>query len=139
MKQFGSQTAYVMILGMLVNLLLARFTPLKYIFLTGHHTLFMACLLVAVMSAGGMTGLPLVLVGGAMLGALMVIMPALTQPFTRKVTGSDSFALGHFGSFGYIAAALVGKVIGKKRPQHRRHQSAGIAALFCVIPRSRWR
>ncbi|GAB7126656.1 PTS ascorbate transporter subunit IIC [Silvimonas sp. JCM 19000] len=114
MKQFGSQTAYVMILGMLVNLLLARFTPLKYIFLTGHHTLFMACLLVAVMSAGGMTGLPLVLVGGAMLGALMVIMPALTQPFTRKVTGSDSFALGHFGSFGYIAAALVGKVIGKK-------------------------
>ncbi|KPC54858.1 PTS ascorbate transporter subunit IIC [Amantichitinum ursilacus] len=114
MKQFGSQTAYVMILGMLVNLLLARLTPLKYIFLTGHHTLFMACLLVAVMSAGGMTGVPLVLVGGAMLGLLMVIMPALTQPFTRKVTGSDSFALGHFGSFGYIAAALVGKVIGKK-------------------------
>ncbi|GGP28252.1 PTS ascorbate transporter subunit IIC [Silvimonas amylolytica] len=113
MKQFGTQTAYVMILGMLVNLILARTTPLKYIFLTGHHTLFMACLLVAVMSAGGMTGVTLVLTGGVLLGILMVLMPALSQPFTRKVTGSDSFALGHFGSFGYIAAALVGKVVGK--------------------------
>ncbi|GGP22536.1 PTS ascorbate transporter subunit IIC [Silvimonas iriomotensis] len=113
MKQFGTQTAYVMILGMLVNLILARVTPLKFIFLTGHHTLFMACLLVAVMSAGGMTGVTLVLTGGVLLGILMVLMPALSQPFTRKVTGNDSFALGHFGSIGYITAALVGKAVGK--------------------------
>ena len=113
MKQFGTQTAYVMILGMLVNLLLARITPLKYIFLTGHHTLFMACLLVAVMSASGMSGFGLVLAGGILLGALMVVMPALSQPFTRKVTGNDSFALGHFGTFGYLSAALVGKALGK--------------------------
>lgn len=113
MKQFGTQTAYVMILGMLVNLLLARITPLKYIFLTGHHTLFMACLLVAAMSAGGMGGISLVLAGGILLGVLMVVMPALAQPFTRKVTGNDSFALGHFGTFGYLSAALVGKALGK--------------------------
>jgi PTS system ascorbate-specific IIC component len=113
MKQFGAQTAYVMILGMLVNLLLARFTPFKYIFLTGHHTLFMACLIVAAMSAGGLNGLPLVLFGGVLLGVLMVLMPALSQPFTRKVTGNDSFALGHFGTIGYLSAALVGKLVGK--------------------------
>ncbi|BCL75308.1 PTS ascorbate transporter subunit IIC [Jeongeupia sp. HS-3] len=113
MKQFGTYTAYVMILGMGVNLLLARITPLKYIFLTGHHTLFMACLLVAVLSAGGMGGIALVLSGGALLGMLMVVMPALAQPFTRKITGNNSFALGHFGTIGYLSAALVGKAFGK--------------------------
>ncbi|AOX99354.1 PTS ascorbate transporter subunit IIC [Jeongeupia sp. USM3] len=113
MKQFGTYTAYVMILGMGFNLLLARVTPLKYIFLTGHHTLFMACLLVAVLSAGGMHGIGLVLAGGALLGVLMVVMPALAQPFTRKITGNDSFALGHFGTIGYLSAALVGKAFGK--------------------------
>ncbi|AZN35557.1 PTS ascorbate transporter subunit IIC [Iodobacter ciconiae] len=114
LKEIGSQTAYVMILGMVFNLVLARFTPLKYVFLTGHHTLFMACLIVAVLHASGMDNVTLVLSGGALLGGLMVVMPALLQPFTRKVTGNDSFALGHFGSFGYLAAGLIGSAVGKK-------------------------
>jgi PTS system ascorbate-specific IIC component len=113
MKQYGTQTAYVMMLGMMVNLLLARFTPLKYVFLTGHHTLFMACLIVAVLSVTGLSGVTLVLAGGVLLGCLMVLMPALTQPFTRKITGGDSLALGHFGSFGYLSSALIASVVGK--------------------------
>ncbi|MCB5196300.1 PTS ascorbate transporter subunit IIC [Deefgea salmonis] len=113
LKEVGSQTAYVMILGMVFNLLLARFTPLKYIFLTGHHTLFMACLIVAVLSTGGYSSWSVVLFGGALLGCLMVVMPALLQPLTRKVTGSDNFALGHFGSFGYLAAGWIGVLVGK--------------------------
>src|SRR4051812_14333264 len=31
---FGTETALIMLLGMIVNILLARFTPFKYIFLT---------------------------------------------------------------------------------------------------------
>ncbi len=34
-EQFGAQSAYVLTLGFLVMLALARFTPLKYVFLTG--------------------------------------------------------------------------------------------------------
>ncbi len=50
---FGTATALIMVFGMIMNLLFARFTPLKYIFLTGHHTLFMACLIAASLSVGG--------------------------------------------------------------------------------------
>ncbi|WP_372346120.1 PTS transporter subunit IIC [Streptomyces sp. KL116D] len=42
--EYGSRVAWLMILGFLISLLLARFTPLSYVFLTGHHMLFMATL-----------------------------------------------------------------------------------------------
>lgn len=42
----------------------------------------------------------------------MVVLPALAQPFVRRITGDDSLAIGHFGTFGYISAGLVGKWLG---------------------------
>lgn len=47
---------------------------------------------------------------------MMVVSPAILQPFTRKITGTDDLALGHFGSTGYLLSALVGKAIGKGSP-----------------------
>ncbi|PAD92333.1 PTS ascorbate transporter subunit IIC [Shouchella clausii] len=111
-ENYGTETALIMIFGMVVNLLLARFTPFKYVFLTGHHTLYMAAMLAVVLVTGGMSGVPLVLIGSLILGAAMVIAPAVLQPFTRKITGNDDLALGHFGTFGYFTAGLVGKLVG---------------------------
>ncbi|TMU85081.1 PTS ascorbate transporter subunit IIC [Bacillus sp. BHET2] len=112
-ESFGTETAMIMLFGMVVNIIIARFSPFKYIFLTGHHTMFMACLIAVILTTGGFTGLPLILLGSIILGALMVLSPAMLQPFTRKVTGSDDFAVGHFGSIGYLVSATVGKVVGK--------------------------
>jgi len=60
---FGTETAMIMLIGMIVNIVLARYTKFKYIFLTGHHTMFMACLLAAVLSTSGMGSVPLVILG----------------------------------------------------------------------------
>lgn len=114
-QTFGAETAMIMLIGMLVNILLARFTKFKYIFLTGHHTMFMACLLAAVLSTSGLNGVVLVLVGSLILGTLMVLLPAMLQPTVREITGSDDIAVGHFGSFGYFVAAKVGKLTGDKK------------------------
>ncbi|OQM44259.1 PTS ascorbate transporter subunit IIC [Anoxybacillus sp. UARK-01] len=113
-QTFGKETALIMLFGMIVNLLLARFTRFKYIFLTGHHTLFMACLISAVLATSGVAGALLVMIGSIILGALMVFMPALLQPYMRQVTGTDQVALGHFGSVGYFASAWIGKRFGNK-------------------------
>ena len=49
--------AMIMFFAMLVNILIARLTPWKFIFLTGHHTLFMSMMVAAILSAGGMSGI----------------------------------------------------------------------------------
>ncbi|MEB2282665.1 PTS ascorbate transporter subunit IIC [Lysinibacillus xylanilyticus] len=111
---FGTSTAMIMVFGMIMNILFARFTPFKYIFLTGHHTLFMACLIAASLSVGRMSGTPLIIVGSIILGLCMVVFPAILQPTVRQITGSDDFAVGHFGSVGYYVSAKIGKLFGNK-------------------------
>ncbi|WP_154604978.1 PTS ascorbate transporter subunit IIC [Arthrobacter sp. AQ5-05] len=115
-EEFGAQSAYVLTLGFVVMLLLARFTPLKYVFLTGHHMVFMATMLTVVLSVGlgADLGWLVVLIGALLLGVIMVVMPAFLHPWTKKITGNDSIAIGHFGSLGYLAAGAAGQVAGKR-------------------------
>ncbi|QJX78830.1 PTS ascorbate transporter subunit IIC [Priestia megaterium] len=113
-QTFGTETAMIMLLGIIVNIIIARITKFKYIFLTGHHTMFMACLIAAILSTGGLTGAPLVLIGALLLGILMVLFPALLQPYVREITGSNDIAVGHFGSLGYLVAGFIGKRVGNR-------------------------
>lgn len=113
LKTYGTQTALIMVFGMLANILIARFTKLKYIFLTGHHTLYMACMIAAILVAGGVDGTLLVVVGSILLGFTMAFFPAIAQPVMRKITGEDNVAFAHFSTLGYVLSAGVGKLVGK--------------------------
>jgi PTS system ascorbate-specific IIC component len=113
-EEFGGQVAYVMIIGFAVSLLLARFTPLKYVFLTGHHVLFMATMLTVVLSTADLANGVLIPLAALLLATIMVVMPAFAHPWTKAVTGDDSIAMGHFGSLGYIAAGATGQVTGHR-------------------------
>lgn len=111
-ENYGSQVAWLMILGFAVSLVLARVTALRYVFLTGHHVLFMATMLTIILAASGFNSVVVVLLGAVLLGILMVSLPALAHPYTRKITGDDSIAIGHFGTAGYLAAGAVGQAVG---------------------------
>ena len=116
LTKYGSTTALIMFFGMIVNILLARFTRFKYIFLTGHHTLYMACMLAIIMAVAGFDSFGLIAVGSIALGIIMTLSPAIVQPFVRKLTGNDNVALGHFSAVGYAVSGLVGKAVGGKNP-----------------------
>lgn len=111
-KILGVETMSILVVGLLLNLAFARFTRFKYIFLTGHHSFFMACLLSAVLGAVGFKGTILILLGGFLLGAWSAISPAIGQKYTLKVTDRDEIAMGHFGSLGYYLSAWVGGMVG---------------------------
>lgn len=112
---YGAQVAWLMILGFVISLVLARFTPLRYVFLTGHHTLFMATLLTIVLATSGLNAVTVVIVGGVLLGVVMVSLPAISQPWTKRITGDNTIAIGHFGTLGYVVAGVVGRWTGGKR------------------------
>lgn len=113
-KLFGPEMALIMAFGFLCNILIARFTKFKYIFLSGHHILFMSALLSAVLSTLGFKGTELVIVGSLLLGAVMTLSPAVTQPFYRKVTGNDNVAMGHFNGISYCLSPMISKLVGNK-------------------------
>ena len=113
LTDFAVQTASIFALGMCFNIVLARFSKLKYIFLTGHHALYMSCLIAILMSIAGLEGPMLIVTGAMLLGLVMAIFPALMQPTIRKITGDDSLALGHFGSGCYWLSAQIGKLFGR--------------------------
>ncbi len=111
-EQWASTIAIIMVVGFFVNLLLARFTPFKYVYLTAHQTYYMVfvylAIAVEVFVAPNTTWL--IVIGGLLLGAYCTFAPALAQPFLRKVTGSNNFAYGHTTTFGVICGALAGKL-----------------------------
>ncbi|MFM5601573.1 PTS ascorbate transporter subunit IIC [Aeromonas veronii] len=111
---FGKEMAMIMFFAMLVNILIARLTPWKFIFLTGHHTLFMSMMVAVILSAGGMSGVPLIAVGSLVVGVAMVFFPAIAHPFMKQITGSDGVALGHFSTCSYVLSALIGAKFGNK-------------------------
>lgn len=113
LTDFAVQTASIFALGMCFNLVLARFSKLKYIFLTGHHALYMSCLVAILMSIAGLEGAQLIFTGALLMGLVMAVFPALMQPTIRKVIGDDSLALGHFGSGCYWLSAQIGKLFGR--------------------------
>lgn len=114
LKDYGTTAALIMVFGMIVNILIARFTNLKYIFLTGHHTFYMAAFLAILLTVGHIKGYLTITIGAIILGLLMAIFPALTQPTMRKITGNDQVALGHFGTVSYWAAGQVGRIFKGK-------------------------
>ena len=109
LKQFATDTAYIMCIGMIANIIMARFSRMNFIFLTGHHTLYMACMIAVILNVGGLTGFQLWFGGGLILGLMMVLAPAITQSTMQKIVKTDALAFGHFGSFGYWFAAQVRK------------------------------
>ncbi|MAT44235.1 MAG: PTS ascorbate transporter subunit IIC [Anaerolineaceae bacterium] len=111
----GVQVVLVLVLGFLVNLLLARITKFKYVFLTGHILFWNAFMVVAALGdTGKITGVALVVIGSIILGIISTFLPALIAPFVKKVTGTSDFTIGHTTTSLSIVGAWVGQLFGDK-------------------------
>jgi PTS system ascorbate-specific IIC component len=111
--EYAVPIVLAMVLGFVVNLIVARFTPFKYVFLTGHILFWYAFTMVGALADGGVIkGTLLWVLAGVILGIWVTIVPALTAPYVRKLIGSNDFVIGHSTTFLAWIAAVVGKYTG---------------------------
>ena len=108
-----------MAFGMVANIIVARFTRLKYIFHRASHLLHGmhdwrdpdGCRL---------RGVGLVFTGSLILGLIMAFFPAIAQRYMKRITGNDEIAFGHFGTLGYVLSGWIGSKVGKVRAPPKR-------------------
>lgn len=126
----GSSIALTFLAIFIFNIIFARFTKWKYIFLTGQALLWMSTMTTVFGYAGGLRGITLILVGGVVGGFFTVAMPAIAQPIIRKVTGSNDIALGHFCTIGYLFEAGVAKLFGERGENKKSIEEIELPSAF---------
>jgi len=114
LADYGTEIALVLVFAFTINLLVARFTPIKHIYLTGHIFFWMAYLLVGVAVNLGLKSINLIVFATIWLSAYIIISPALMKPLVSKIVGSDSFTIGHSATIYCLYGNLLGKVVGDK-------------------------
>jgi len=114
MSQFGTVVTLSMTLGFLVNVLIARFTKFKYIYLTGHMMFWTSMIFTGIVVDGAPNANTAVLTIfiSLVLGIYWTFQPAVTQVYLRKITGGDSIALGHTAGSVAFLGAFFGKFVG---------------------------
>jgi PTS system ascorbate-specific IIC component len=111
---FGSQIGVAMLLAFLINIVVAKFTKIKNIFLTGHHLFWFAFIFVALGVEAGLKDGALFITSTLLLSLYIIVAPALIRPFVKQVTGDDSFTLGHPTVGLSLVSGVVGKYLGDK-------------------------
>lgn len=114
MGTYSMEIGIVMIAGFILNLLVARFTKWKAVFLTGHMLFWFPFVTVAVAINAGLPMLWTILVATLFTAGYYVIAPNLARPWVRCVTGDDSFTLGHPSVFFIITGGFLAKKFGNR-------------------------
>lgn len=111
----ASTSSLIMAFGFLVNIILARISPLKYIFLTGHMMWILSISIATSLVLNDYSKMTIIILGSLLQGLILIILPAIAQPTVRKVIKSDDFAMGHLTTLGTIPAGYIGGMLGNKK------------------------
>ncbi|MBY4797543.1 hypothetical protein K6V98_04120 [Collinsella sp. AGMB00827] len=109
--EYGTEIGIVMILAFAINILVARFTKWKSIFLTGHMLYWFPLVFIAAGVDAGLSGIKLIALAAVFTALYMVVFPNLMRPFVKEVTGDDSFTIGHPTT----CLSAISGLIGNKR------------------------
>lgn len=114
LETFGGEVGIAMFLGMILHLLIARFTKIKTVFLTGHMLFWFPFLFVAAGVEGGLSGIPLIVSAAVFSALYWSFMPWILRKYVFAVIGDESFTLGHPSGVLALIAGTVAKWVGDK-------------------------
>ncbi|WP_047998580.1 PTS ascorbate transporter subunit IIC [Lactiplantibacillus herbarum] len=114
MKDFGSVASLILIVGLVTNILVARFTRFKAVYLSLHLALFTSFAIAAVFKMMGFSTVIAIIVGGIGLGLYMAISPSLLGHYTKDVVNSEDYTIAHSGTLAYLLGSVTAKKFGNK-------------------------
>lgn len=111
--EWGSQVGLIMLIGFVLNVLIARYTRFKTIFLTANLLYWYPMLFIAVgvendLSITAIYGLSFVL-----FAAVVTIMPHVMRKHVKLLTGQDTFTIGHTTSIFCLMGSWIGAFFGR--------------------------
>ena len=111
---YGSETGIAMFFGLILHVLIAKFTPIKTVFLTGHFLWWIPLTFVAAGVEGGLQGVPLVVLATITAALYWSFAPWILKKYVWDVTGDKTWMLGHPTGILSIISANVAKRVGNK-------------------------
>ncbi|MGO4938227.1 PTS ascorbate transporter subunit IIC [Fundicoccus sp. Sow4_H7] len=109
LEEYPSATI-IFVIAMILNLIIARFTRFKYIYLASHLIMYLSAMFAMIFEP--LPYWPAIILAAVIIAIYMAVSPALLQPYTKKITGSDEFGVANAGSLSFFIGALAGKLIG---------------------------
>lgn len=110
----GGDVGLAMVIGLAIHLIIARFTPIKTIFLTGHMLWWFPFIFVAAGVEGGLSGISLIIFGAVTSALYWSLMPWALRKYVFAVTGDESFTLGHPTGILSLISGFVASKVGDK-------------------------
>ncbi|RUR38687.1 PTS ascorbate transporter subunit IIC [Clostridium perfringens] len=112
--QYGSYVGLILLCGFVINIIIARYTRFKTIYLTGNILFWYPMLFLAVGIENNISGLKLFIFTLIMYILVITIFPYILRKHVKYVTGNDSFTIGHTASIYCLLGSYIGKLVGQK-------------------------
>ena len=112
--QYGSYVGLILLCGFVINIIIARYTRFKTIYLTGNILFWYPMLFLAVGIENNVSGLKLFIFTLIMYILVITIFPYILRKHVKYVTGTDSFTIGHTASIYCLLGSYIGKLVGQK-------------------------
>lgn len=113
-QEYGGIVGMTMFIGLILHLCIARFTPIKTIFLTGHMLWWFPFIFVAAGVEGGLHGTMLVIISALLSAIYWSVMPWIMRKYVWDATGDDSFLIGHPTGILSLVSGFIAKRFGNK-------------------------
>jgi len=107
----------VLALGFVLMLVIARFTPFKHVYLTGHLLVIWAQNFTLIAFAFGLRDIPLIIVGSIMAALYWTVMPWIVHRWDKDWIPEAGFTLGHDEYLGIIFGCTVGSRLGDPKKE----------------------
>lgn len=113
-QEYGGVVGIAMFVGLLLHLFIARFTPIKTIFLTGHMLWWFPFVIVAGGVEAKLSDTNLIIVGAVLSALYWSVIPWLMRKYVWAATGDDSFLIGHPTGILSLISGFVAGFVGDK-------------------------